>query len=191
MRRFGVQVMAMAMAAGLAAPVGWAQEGLKIRVIAGEGGINNIENRVVVEPIIEIQDAAGKPIPKAAVTFRSPSTGPSVTFFGAAHASTLTTDDSGRARAAGMAPNTEEGSFFIDVEAKYGDQTASLQITQTNAYAPEAVVKKKKNIGWKVITLIGVAAAGGIAAAALSGDGGSASSPTTVGVGGVSVGAPR
>ena len=191
MRRFGVRLVATATAVLLAVPATWAQEGLQIQVLSGEGGINNIDRRVVVEPIVEVQDAAGKPIPKAVVTFRSPSTGPSVTFFGAARTSTVTTDDSGRAQATGMVPNTEEGTFTIAVEAKHAEQTAAAEITQTNAYAPEAAAKKKKPWGWKIVTLVGVGVAGGIAAAALSGDGDSAANPTGVSVGGVSVGAPR
>ena len=191
MRRFGVRLVAMTVAAVLAAPVGWAQEGLHIRVLAGEGGINNIDQRVVVEPVIEVQDAEGRPIPKAMVTFSSPSTGPSVTFFGASHTAKLTTDDAGRAQATGMVPNTEKGTFYINVQAEHGDQTANAQITQTNSYAPEGEVKQKKNMGWKIMTLVGVGIAAGIAVAVLKGDGGGDPTPTSVGVGGVTVGAPR
>ena len=103
---------------------------IRIKVLAGEAGINNINQNVVVEPMIEIQDANGKPIPKATVTLRSPATGPSVTFFGASRVSTLTTDDQGRVRAAGMLPNSEEGTFNIEVEAAYNNMTAATTITR-------------------------------------------------------------
>ena len=125
---------------------GLAQEesAIRIKVLAGEAGINNINQNVVVEPMIEIQDANGKPIPKATVTLRSPATGPSVTFFGASRVSTLTTDDQGRVRAAGMLPNSEEGTFNIEVEAAYNNMTSATTITQTNAVAPGDPKPKKK-----------------------------------------------
>lgn len=191
MSRFGVRLVAMTLAAALAAPVGWAQDGLQVRVLAGDGGINNIDDRVVVEPIVEVQDAQGKPVPKARVTFSAPSSGPSVTFFGASHTAQMTTDDSGRAQATGMTPNTEPGAFSINVEAEHEGAVARAVITQTNTFPMTEGAPKKKKMGWKLLTLVGVGVAAGIAIAVLSGDGDAETTPTSVGVGGVSVGAPR
>ena len=56
---------------------------IQIRVLAGDGGINNINSNVAVEPVIEVVDSTGKPVAKATVTLRAPASGPSVTFFGA------------------------------------------------------------------------------------------------------------
>lgn len=178
----------------LAAPqFGLAQEdsGIQIKVLAGESGINNINSNVVVEPVIEVQDANGKPIPKATVTLRSPATGPSVTFFGASRVSTLTTDDQGRVRAAGMLPNSEEGTFHIEVEAAYNNMTAQAAITQTNAVAPGDPKPKKRGIGWRLLVVIGAGAAAGVVAASRRKESSSAVTPTSVGVTSVSVGAPR
>ncbi len=171
---------------------GLAQEesAIRIKVLAGEAGINNINQNVVVEPMIEIQDANGKPIPKATVTLRSPATGPSVTFFGASRVSTLTTDDQGRVRAAGMLPNSEEGTFNIEVEAAYNNMTAATTITQTNAVAPGDPKPKKKGVGWRLLAVIGAGAAAGIVAAARR-DETATVSPTSVGVASVNVGGPR
>lgn len=191
MRSFGVRSAAVLLAATLAAPIGWSQQSLQIRVLAGEGGINNINQRVVVEPIVEVVDAEGRPVPKATVRFRAPASGPSVTFFGASNTAELTTDDSGRAQATGMLPNTEAGAFVIDVEAEHEGQSAAAEIAQTNSYPVSGwESEKKKRMGWKIMTLVVVGAAAGIAIAALSGDG-DTTNPTSVGVGGVSVGAPR
>lgn len=163
---------------------------IQIRVLSGEAGINNITRNVVVEPIIEIQDANGKPIPKATVTLRSPATGPSVTFFGASRVSTLTTDDQGRVRAAGMLPNATEGTFNIEVEATYNNMTAETTITQTNAVAPDDPKPKKKGVGWRLLTVIGAGAAVGIVAAARR-DEAVVTTPTSIGVTSIGVGAPR
>lgn len=191
MPRFGAQVLSLLLSLCLLAPsAAVAQDGgLKVVIVSGEGGINNIEKRVVVEPIVEVQDADGRPVPKAVVTFRSPATGPSVTFFGASRVSTVTTDESGRAQAAGMIPNTEEGSFYIDVEAKQEGRTATARITQTNAYAPGE--PKRKSSKWRWWALLGTGAAISITAAALAGGGSSDPTPTTLTFNGVNVGAPR
>ncbi len=172
--------------------LGLAQEdsAIQIKVLAGEAGINNINRNVVVEPIIEIQDANGKPISKATVTLRSPATGPSVTFFGASRVSTLTTDDQGRVRASGMLPNSEEGTFNIEVEAAYNNITAAATITQTNAVAPGDPKPKKKGVGWRLLAVIGAGAAAGIVAAARR-DETVTTTPTGIGINSVSVGTPR
>lgn len=168
------------------------QGGLKIVVLNGDGGINNIEGRVGVEPIVEVRGADGKPAPGAVVTFRSPPSGPSVTFFGAARTSTITADDAGRAQATGMLPNTESGAFYIDVEATHEGQTATARLTQTNMSAPGAP-KTKSGLGWRWWAVIGAAAAIGITAVVLGGEGDSDPSGPTTGItfNGVTVGAPR
>ena len=192
MFRFSIQVLSCVMSFALfTSTLAFGQEGgIKIQVLNGDGGINNIEKRVVVEPVVEVLDADGRPIPKAVVMFTSPSTGPSVTFFGASRTTTLTTDDEGRASAAGMTPTAEEGTFLIDVEATHAGQKVTAQITQTNAYAPGAP-KPKKGMGWKIIALVGAAAVGGVVAATRGGSDATNPNPTSVTLGSVSVGAPR
>ncbi len=163
---------------------------IQIRVLAGDGGINNINNNVAVEPVIEVVDSAGKPVSKATVTLRAPASGPSVTFFGASRVATMTTDDQGRVRVSGMLPNTQEGSFQIEVEAEYNNMAASTAITQSNAVAPGDPRPKRRGIGWRMIAAISAAATVGIVAAALRGQSETAS-PTTIRLGSVSVSAPR
>ena len=167
-----------------------AQAAIQIRVLAGDGGINNINRNVAVEPLIEVVDSAGKPVSKATVTLRSPASGPSVTFFGASRVATMTTDDLGRVRVSGMLPNTHEGTFQIDVEAEYSGMTATTAITQSNAVAPGEAKPKRTGIGWRMIAAIGAAATVGIVAAALRGEPDSAT-PTTIRLGSVSVSTPR
>lgn len=164
---------------------------IQIRVLAGEGGINNINQNVAAEPVIEVVDATGKPVAKAAVTLRSPASGPSVTFFGASRVATMTTDDQGRVRVSGMLPNTIEGTFQIDVEAEYNSSTATASITQSNAVAPGDVRPKRQGIGWRVIAAISAGAAVGIVAAALRSGSDPQVTPTAISIGSVSVTGPR
>ncbi len=186
------QILSVLLSVLLAAPP--AAQGLEtpiqIRVLAGDGGINNINRNIAAEPVIEVVDAAGQPVPKATVTLRAPAEGPSVSFFGASRVTTATTDDQGRVRITGMVPNTEMGTFQIEVEAEYGGSTASSAITQSNAVAPGEPKPKKRGVGWRMLTALGAAATVGILAAALRGDS-EEITPTTIRVGNVGVGAPR
>ena len=164
--------------------------GIQIRVLAGDGGINNINQNVAVEPVIEVVDSAGKPVPKATVTLRAPASGPSVTFFGASRVATMTTDDQGRVRVSGMLPNTQEGSFQIEIEAEYNNMSTSAAITQSNAVAPGDPKPKRRGIGWRMIAAISAAATVGIIAAALRGEPEQVT-PTTIRIGSVGVSTPR
>ncbi len=193
MVHLSLQALAVALCALLVIPPpGLAQDAaIQIRVLSGEGGINNINQNVAAEPIIEVVDSTGKPVAKAAVTLRSPASGPSVTFFGASRVATMTTDDQGRVRVSGMLPNTIEGAFQIDVEAEYNNSTATAAITQSNAVAPGDVRPKRQGIGWRVIAAISAGAAVGIVAAALRGGTDSQPTPTAISIGSVSVTGPR
>ncbi len=164
--------------------------GLSIIPVAGEGAINNIEQRVVVEPVVEIQDEQGRPVAGAKVEFRCPTSGPSATFFGASPTLTVDTDESGRARAAGMSPNAEEGTFAIEITATHEGRTATATMVQTNAIAPGSPKAKKKIFGWRLLAVIGAGVAAGVVAGSRRSSNDTAT-PTTISVGTVSVGAPR
>jgi hypothetical protein len=164
--------------------------GLSIIPVAGEGAINNIEKRVIVEPIVEIQDQQGRPIEGAKVEFRCPTSGPSATFFGASPTLTVDTDAAGRARANGLSPNVEEGTFSIQITVTHEGHTATAMMTQTNAVAPGSPTAKKSIFGWKLLAVIGAGVAAGVVAGSRR-DSSSAATPTSISVGAVSVGAPR
>ncbi len=186
------QVLAVSLSVLLVAP-SFAQgvgSAIQIRVLAGDGGINNINSNVTVEPVIEVADSAGQPVAKATVTLRAPASGPSVTFFGASRVATMTTDDQGRVRVSGMLPNTIEGSFQIEIQAEYNNMSASAAITQSNAVAPGEPKPKRRGIGWRMIAAISAAATVGIIAGALGGETEQAT-PTTIRIGNVGVATPR
>ena len=187
------QILAVTLSVLLAAPpLAQGQDAsIQVRVLAGDGGINNINQNVAVEPVVEIVDQAGQPLPKATVTLRAPASGPSVTFFGASRVATMTTDDQGRVRVSGMLPNTQAGTFQIEVEAEYNDLSAVAAITQSNAVAPGDAKTKRRGLGWRMIAVMSVAATVGIVAAALRGNDSSEVTPTTIRVGSVGVSTPR
>jgi hypothetical protein len=144
----------------------WAQQaGLRVAVLAGEGASNYTDTRQGTPPVVQVLDAQGEPLAGAEVRFAAPVTGPTVTFFGAANATTVLTDQEGRAQASGMLPNTYEGPFTIEVTASHEGQTATASIQQTNTLA-EPLPKKKLRLGWRVWFGIAAAAAIGIIAAA-------------------------
>ncbi len=143
---------------------------LRIVAVAGEGAAHNLAKGVVTSPAVEVQTGQGTPIESAEVTFTSPLTGPSGTFYGATHAITFTTDASGRATAAGFAPNAEGGSYSIEVMARYRGQQATVSLPQTNVLEPVRAKEKKRFFGWRLITAIAVGVAIAITAAVLRGN---------------------
>jgi hypothetical protein len=186
------QILAVSLSVLLAFPpvVRSVDSAIQVRILAGDGGINNINRNVAVELLIEVVDSAGQPIRKATVTLRAPMSGPSVTFFGASRVTTMTTDDEGRVRVSGMLPNTIEGTFQIEVGAEFNNMSASTAITQSNAVAPGEPKPKRRGIGWKMIAAISAAATIGIVAGALR-SGSDPVTPTTIRLGPVGVSPPR
>lgn len=170
------------------------KETLKVIVVEGEGARNNIRSRSATTPVVEVKDAADKPVVGAEVVFQLPMVGPSGVFNGWLKTQTVRTDDKGRATVAGYAPNTEEGRFNIKVTATSGTQVGSAIIAQTNIEGTAGAAAAKKKGPWKVVAILGgVALAGGIVAATR---GGTEAAPTpkvpiTISAGTVGVAGPR
>ncbi len=141
---------------------------LRIAVLTGEGATNSTGTGQATAPVIQVLDAQGNPVAGAQVTFQSPTTGPSVTFFGAARTATVETDQEGRAEPSTILANTYEGPFTIAVSANYQGQTATAAVQQTNT-APEPP-KKKRFFTARVIA--GIAAAVTIIIVAIARSGG-------------------
>lgn len=141
--------------------------GLRIAVLTGEGATNSTETGQATAPVIQILDAQGNPVAGAQVTYRSPTSGPSVTFFGAARTATVETDQEGRAEPSTILANTYEGPFTIEISASYQGQTATAAVQQTNT-APEP--PKKRFFTARVIAGIAAAVTIIIVAIARSGD---------------------
>jgi hypothetical protein len=147
--------------------------GITIQVVEGQGAINNVKRGTAFDPVIEVHDQRGKPVPGASVVFTLPSDGPSASFPDGSKTQITRTDENGRASARGMRPNSTAGEFDIRVKATYAGQTAVSTLTQTNA-APAAAERSSAK---KWVVLIGLA--GGAAAAGMVATRGGSTRPTT------------
>ena len=91
--------------------------GLRIEVVEGQGAINNITKGTAWEPVVQVLDDAGSPVQDAVVTFVLPGMGPGAAFTDGSKMLNVQSDESGRAVAKGMRPNTVAGQFEIRVTA--------------------------------------------------------------------------
>ena len=126
-----------------------AQDDLKIVVVEGEDGVNIIDQKTAVKPIVEIRDRNNLPVAGAAVTFTITALatgGGSSAFAGGQSAVTITTDAAGRAVAGQLQP-LRSGAFRIDVRAAYRGQTATTSVNQTNFQTAADALKAGKTPG--------------------------------------------
>ncbi len=139
---------------------------LRITVVAGEGASHKINQKVSVDPVVQVQDENGKPIEGASVIFSLPSQGPGGTFDNASKTLTVATDPQGRAAAHGIQANRLRGAFDIQVAASYQGRSGTVAIAQRN------VTRTARTAGafgvstktWVIAGLVLVAIAGGIVA---------------------------
>jgi hypothetical protein len=173
---------------------------LNIVIVEGDGAINNVRQRTAREPIIQVEDENHKPVAGAAVVFALPGQGAGGTFAGGAHTLSVVTDSQGRAVARGFHPNNVQGQYQIHITASNNGQTATANISQSNALAAAgAGTAAAAGISGKLIAVIVIvaaaAAAGGAYAATHSGGSSSSSSATaslvTISAGTGVVGAPK
>ena len=167
---------------------------LEIVIVEGDGAINNIKERTVREPVIEVDDENHKPIAGAAVVFFLPNQGPGGTFFDGTKSLTVTTDAQGRATVRGIKFNNLSGQMQIRVTASSSGQTATAVITQTNVVGVASGAGLSTTA--KVLIIVGIAA-GAAVGAVLATRGSSSSSsgtpsapPITITAGTPTVGAP-
>jgi len=171
---------------------------LKIIVVQGEGALNNIRTRSAAPLIVELRDAADKPVAGAEVVFQLPPAGPGGVFNGWMRNQTARTNSEGRAETNGFTPNDEAGRFNIKVTATSGTKSTSIIIAQTNtpngAVGTGTKVKSKSNL-WKVLLVVGAAGlAGGIVAATRGGGSSTPETPPTpitITAGPITIGGPR
>lgn len=172
---------------------------LAVNVIDGQGAFNDIRHGEVRTPVVEVQDADGRPVAGAKVVFQLPNMGASATFADGSKMLIATTGPDGKASAPGLRPNHIEGSYVITVAASKDGQSGHAEIRQSNTLAGGDPTLRPNNHN-KLKLLIAVAgAAGGIAvAAALHGGGGGSNSgsgggsgATSLSVGTITIGGPR
>lgn len=102
---------------------------LKIVVIDGEAGVNIIQQKTAVKPVVEVRDRNNLPVPGVLVTFSIE--GGKAATFGGASTLTVATNAAGQATVSGLTP-TVSGAFHIQVAASFQGQLATATIAQTN-----------------------------------------------------------
>jgi hypothetical protein len=166
---------------------------LNIVIVEGEGAINNVRQRLVREPVVQVEDENRKPVAGAAVTFLLPNQGAGATFPNGARSLTVVTDQNGQAAARGLQANNVGGDWQIRVNASYEGDTATTTISQTNAIAAAAAAGGISGKLIAILAVAGAAIAGGAIAATRNGnDNGTQTRPPSVVVPGTpSVGGPQ
>jgi hypothetical protein len=178
---------------------------ISIVVVAGEGAINNVNERVTRDVIVLVEDQNHKPVMGAAVSFFLPNEGPGGTFPNGTNSLTTTTNEQGRAAARGIQFNNQAGPMPIRVSASYAGRTASIVINQSNVTSGTS--SSGRGIGGGAgggmsrttkILIIGAIVGGGAAAGIILGSKGSSSTPAaaplptvTITPGVVTVGGPQ
>jgi hypothetical protein len=172
---------------------------VNVVVVAGEGALDRVHERVTEPPQVRIEDKNNQPITGAAVVFTLPASGATGEFQGGGKTSTVITDGKGVAVARGIKMNDTPGKMEILVNVAYKGETANAVVTQYSS-APNG-----PHHGYgKWIVIIAAAGGGGAAAAFLashkSGGSGSSVPPGSPGggsgavitltIGSSSVGAP-
>ena len=130
-------------------------DSLSIRIIEGQGAINNVRTHTARPPVIEVRDRENMPVSGASITFQTPFEGPGASF-GSERVLMTQTDSDGRAIGRGLIPNGVTGPFEIRVSASFNSMVVSGAIRQINV-SPAGSGSAKKLL-W--VSLVAGAAAG-------------------------------
>src|SRR5262245_43045983 len=105
-----------------------APNGLRIVVLEGEDGVNVVQQRTAVSPVVEVRDRNNLPVAGAIVRFAIRSGRAN---FASGRTLVVTTDAAGRATATGLTP-TGTGAVQITATASFQGQAATAVIAQVN-----------------------------------------------------------
>jgi hypothetical protein len=174
------------------------EQSLKVRVLAGNNEMNDLERRIMAPLVVQVVDQNERPIESAEVVFRFPISGPSATFAGGKSSVTARTNGTGQVAATNWMANGQVGPFEVHVNASYGNQVGEATVSMTNVTRVVAEPKKSTAKGWWSHRWVKVAVIGGAALAIGLGvyfgtRGGSKGSGSTVTInpGSPGVGAPQ
>jgi hypothetical protein len=169
---------------------------LSVRILSGDGAVNNVVRYTPNPTEIEVRDEADQLVPGASITFTFPATGPSGRFADSSRTWTTMTDNRGRVLLSRFVPNRLEGSYQILVNATLGERTGTALIRETNVVAvTTAGAPKHLSSSAKVLIVLGVGAAvaaGSLLAIKGGSVGNNSTVPTTtISIGTISIGAPH
>jgi hypothetical protein len=156
---------------------------LKVRALAGEQAMNDLEGKVMAPLVVQVSDQSDQPIEGVDVIFRFPLEGPSASFPDHKNVQTVRTNADGQAAALGWMANGKVGTFQIQVTASRGNEQGSATISMTNVtrITDEGKTHQKKwwSSRWGKVAII-AGAAGITAAIVLATRGGGSSGPKVV-----------
>lgn len=175
------------------------EQSLKIRVLAGNNEMNDLERRIMAPLVVQVVDQNERSLESAEVVFRFPISGPGATFAGGKTSVIVRTNGTGQAAATNWMANGQVGTFQVHVSASYGNQVGETTVSMTNVTRVVAETKKSTARGWwshrwvKIAVIGGAAAAVGIGVFLATRGGSSKGSGSTVTInpGSPGVGAPQ
>lgn len=162
----------------VASAAGAQDQAFRVVVIEGEDGVNIIQQKTAVRPVVEVRDRNDLPVSGAIVTFSIE--GGKAATFGGASSLTVATNAAGQAAVTSLTP-AAAGAFQIQVSAAFQGQVATATIAQTNVMtaAQAAAATAAGSTG---------SASGGSAGGASGGAaGGGGLSTTTIAIAGAAV----
>ena len=157
---------------------------LNLVVVAGEGEMTNIRERVKTEPAVRVENEANTPVIGAAVVFTLPTEGATGEFGNGSKTLTVMTDNQGLAVAKGLKVNQVGGKLPIHVTASFRNVSTRTTITQFIEVPPGAKVSTSSSSGGHgkviaILAVVGGAAAGGVIYATQHSKSGSSSGGVT------------
>ncbi len=169
-------------------------QSLKVILLSGNQGMNDLESKVMVPLVVQVVDQSDQPVDGADVVFRFPLDGPSASFANQKSSQTFRTNADGQAAAVGWAANGKVGTFQVQVTASRGNELGSATISMTNVTRITGAAKSREKHWWSSKwAKIGIAAgaAGIIAAIILATHGSSGPTVITATPGSPTIGGPQ
>jgi hypothetical protein len=173
---------------------------LQIRIVEGEGAVYPIGSRATRGLTVQVTDETGKPVDRAAVSFRLPDDGPTGAFSSGMRTEIVTTSSDGRANVWGMQWNRVTGPLEVRITAAKGQARAGtvcglyLVVSESRNAEPRIAGRSNGALsGWrshrKIWIGVGVAAAAFVGVAAISSRG-TPSTASAAGVNAPKIGTP-
>jgi hypothetical protein len=168
-----------------------------LRIVVAEDEENLRQPPTVREPVVRVEDEKNRPVAGAVVVFTASAN--SGEFMNGARSLVVTTDQQGRAKAAGFRPNSQNEEFALQVVASFQELRAETVIRETNVTAV-ALAKDEPAVEpvthghtsrWIIIGGVVAAGAIGAALAGRGSSGGSTPSGVTITPGTGTVAAPH
>jgi hypothetical protein len=122
-----------------------AAQPLRIEILEGDDGVNILDKKTAVSPLVRVVDRNNLPVAGVGVAFAivAVKAGASAQFSGSKAVATVTTDAGGRAASPGVMPSGK-GSYQVSVKVSGGQTAEARTITQTNYSTERAALDAKK-----------------------------------------------